>query len=114
MWLGRADPVETVAELSVADPVKNVRAEVFGAIAATMPKNATGYLVAEIIRTANNEPALGDALQLVATDDDGRISPKRLGKWLSGSENKIAGGHKLLRNDADKSRLRWQLAAVEG
>jgi putative DNA primase/helicase len=113
LWLGRADPVETVAELSVADPVRQVRAEVFCAVATAMPKQAAGHLVAEIIHTANDKPALGAALRLVAEDDDGRISPKRLGKWLAASENKIAGGYKLRRNDADKSRVRWQLAQVE-
>jgi len=50
---------------------------------------------------------------LVADDGAGKLNAKKLGKWLATSANKIAGGHKLLRNAADKSRIRWQLSECQ-
>jgi putative DNA primase/helicase len=112
MWLGCADPVDTVTELSVADPIKNERAEIFYAIAATMPERAAGHTVTELIGVAVRNPVLADALKMVSSAD-GQISAKRLGKWLASSEKTIAGGFKLLRNAADPRRLRWQLVATK-
>jgi putative DNA primase/helicase len=114
VWLGRADPVETVAELSIADPVREMRSEVFQAIVEAMPKgDVRGHLVGDIVRMAAENTTLEGAIRLVA-EDGGKISPSRLGKWLAASENQIAGGYKLLRNAADKSRVRWQFARLEG
>jgi putative DNA primase/helicase len=116
IWLGCADPVETVAELSASDPVRDQRAEVFRAIAATMPEEARGHRVTEILKAANERAALHDTLMLVAKGDggdNGGVDGKRLGKWLAASENVIAGGLKLVRNAGDRSRIRWQLHRVE-
>jgi hypothetical protein len=109
MWLGCADPCETVAELSIADPVKNERAEVFRTIAKAIVD--PDYTVAEIVDTARKDAALESALRMIASAA-GEISPKRLGKWLAASQNTIAGGYKLLRKGTVSDRVRWQLSRI--
>jgi len=119
LWLGCADPCETIEDLAVADPVKNERAEVFQTLAPVLGDRAAGHTVSEIIASAKEAIGVGndgamDVLMTIAEDrDSGKISPKRLGKWLSASQNAIAGGYKLQRNDTDKSRTRWRFAPVE-
>jgi hypothetical protein len=110
MWLGHADPCDTVADLAVADPVKSERAEVFRAIAAAMVD--PNYTVAEIIAAARTSIEAGNALRMVATGRDGEINPRRLGKWLAASQNTIAGGHKLMSAGSVQNRVRWRLAPV--
>jgi hypothetical protein len=109
MWLGCADPCDTVAELSVADPVKNERAEVFQAIAKAMVD--PDYTVNEIISAARKDTTLESALRMIASAD-GEISPRRLGKWLAASLNTIAGNFKLLRSGSVQNRVRWRLERV--
>src|SRR5262249_34813719 len=48
MWLGRADPVKTVADLGQADPVRESRAAVFTALASYLPVGQD-YTTADII-----------------------------------------------------------------
>jgi len=109
IWIGYADPCKTVAELSVADPVKNERAEVFQAIAKAMVD--PDYTVAEIIAAARGSTETENALRMIASAD-GEISPKRLGKWLAASQNTIAGGYKLMRKGTVSDRVRWRLERV--
>jgi hypothetical protein len=109
IWVGCADPCKTVAELSVADPVKNERAEVFQAIAKAMAD--PDFTVAEIIAAARKDTALESAVRMIASAD-GEISAKRLGKWLAASQNTIAGGFKLMRKGTVRDRVRWRLERV--
>jgi hypothetical protein len=72
--------------------------------------------VAEIIAAAkaavgNGSDDLMAALIAVA-EDDGTVSPRRLGGWLASAQNAIAGGLKLLKNSRDTSRIRWQVVPV--
>jgi hypothetical protein len=108
IWLGCADPVDTVATLSVADPVREDRVAVYRAIAA-LPGAHTGLKTSELIGAAAERPELREVLAAVAGEDRDGINSRRLGRWLRRSTNVAAGGYKLFRNDVDPSRPRWSV-----
>jgi Primase C terminal 2 (PriCT-2) len=115
MWLGQADPVATVAELAIVDPVRERRGEVFAAIAAAFPNLANGFSVKDLVEAASGDAALSAALEGVAKggkDDSALISNRSLGWWLRRNANRISGGYKLERDDLGREG-RWLLKPVE-
>jgi putative DNA primase/helicase len=118
LWLGRADPVDTVATARLDDPQLQERAAVFAAWASELTQSV-GYLTSELIEAAldNNfsgapsRPQLREALIAVAQGRGAEqaISPKRLGKWLSRNKNVIALGYKLGVDNRNAARPRWHL-----
>jgi putative DNA primase/helicase len=97
IWLGRADPVASMAALRQTDPERQARAAVFKAWADELGAGGA-HQTADLIKRANDEgadgafvhPALRDALLDVARDPRGNLDPKRLGRWLAKAENNIA------------------------
>jgi putative DNA primase/helicase len=116
MWLGREDPVDTIATSRLDDPELQERAAVFAAWASELV-HGTGYLTSELIEAALANfngawvrPQLRDALIAVAQGRGGEpISSKRLGKWLSRTKNVIALGYKLVVDARNAARPRWHL-----
>jgi hypothetical protein len=120
VWLGRSDPAETIATARGDDPARLARAEVFSTWAAELGINESGYLSVELADLAEERhehsgtwlrPALRNALLSVARYHNGesRIDARRLGIWLRRASNNIAGGYKLIVNQADAARPRWIL-----
>jgi putative DNA primase/helicase len=119
VWLGMADPVETMMRLHDADPVRQTRAEVFEAAA---PEMQTEHTVGELVTRAEECDTNGNRLRaklyaaLLAVAQKrgrpGQINNERLGRWLHNNENTIAAGHKLVLDRSDKSRKRWRLSPV--
>jgi putative DNA primase/helicase len=98
MWLGCADPVATGAGLGRADPGREEREEVFHALHGVMRERA--MTTAQLIEAAKDDAPLRGALLIVARDDkSGEINPRRLGRWLLRTVDKIADGLKLGRRD---------------
>lgn len=113
IWLGCDDPLLTMDKLSLADPVRQVRAKVYSVLAA-MPRNARGYTTAEIIQSAQGNPDFIETLVEVAgRDDTGAINSKSLGRWLRRSKDQICEDMKLVLNDEEPKRLRWVLVREE-
>lgn len=118
VWLNWPDPVDSLAGVQAADPIRQQRAAVFAAwIEELMPN--VGYRTSELIRQAEEynlseraRPALFEALFAVAAPATGhqQIDPKRLGQWLLGNAGTIARGHKLVVDRSDAARPRWKLA----
>jgi putative DNA primase/helicase len=117
VWLGWPDPVDTVANVRVQDPIRQARAAVFSAWAAEL-QLGIGYQTGELIRlveqysgTVRAHPALWDALFAVAASRSGHqmIDPRLLGLWLRDNLDTIAAGHKLTADRSDTSRPRWKL-----
>src|SRR5262249_43250431 len=107
IWLGCADPCATVADLAAADPARDLRADVFRIMARELPQMAeAGMFVRTILRDAEANQTLRDALIRVASDKDRHLDAEKFGKWLRASANKIAGGYKLTA-DRSKQRNRW-------
>ncbi|MGH9436802.1 MAG: PriCT-2 domain-containing protein [Terriglobia bacterium] len=114
MWLGCADPYETVADLSVADPIRQLRAEIFFALACSTEMLGREERVADIIKRAGENEELRNTLLLVAPGTEGKnISAEKLGRWLKNAEDRIGGGYKLLSDRSDKKRPKWRLAALK-
>jgi len=116
MWLGQADPVATVAELAIVDPVCERRDEVFAAIAAAFPDLASGFSVKDLVAAAGRDAVLSAALESVAKggkDDVAAISNKSLGWWLRRNANRISGGYKLERDGGREGHVRWLLKPVD-
>ncbi len=120
MWLGLADPVETMGAIRDADPVQQERSTVFATWLAELGADAA-YTAPEIIEMAEAQlydgslvrPSLNAVLREIAQARTGpaRIEPKRLGKWLGRQENCIAVGLKLRMDRADQRRIRYSLTA---
>lgn len=116
VWLGRADPVASMASLRSHDPERQKRIAVFKAWVEELGKGGS-YLTADLIARATDQsigifqrPNLRAALMEVARDRSGKeIDPLRLGKWLGKAENNIAAGLKLTSDRGDAARPRWVL-----
>jgi putative DNA primase/helicase len=114
IWLGRADPLDTVFDLANADPVRENRLAVFSALRHYMLKNKypSGYTTAEIINEARQDPKLQLPLLKIASDDGERLNPSKLGRWLTRSENQLANDLKLTR-DTSFSSPRYRVVSVK-
>jgi putative DNA primase/helicase len=119
VWLGMADPVDTMAELAAGDPVREARTMVFAAWAGalTLDFGDGGLKVPELVTLAENTPDLQEALLNVAAErgkgaNTAKIDRKLLGNWLKRQENTIAEGCKLTVDRSDKKRPRWRLVRV--
>jgi putative DNA primase/helicase len=118
VWLGRADPVSTMAAERSRDPVRQTRAAVFDAWVREL---GTGrYLTSELIQKAEEwnphtnaprRPALRAALLEIAANNFAAptIDARRLGHWLSAAENTVAVGSKLTVDRGDKQRPRYAM-----
>jgi hypothetical protein len=117
VWLNWPDPVDTVANIRVEDPVRQARAAVFSAWAKELHLGI-GYHTAELIKLSDEyawgqrtRPALWDALFAIAAPRSGHqtIDARLLGLWLRDNQGTIANGHKLTVDRSDASRPRWKL-----
>ena len=119
VWLGRPDPVETLATARLTDPVRQARAVLFTAWAAELGIGGS-YFTAELLDQANEpapnggwkRPQLHSAMLDVSRNPRGEIDPVRLGKWLGATENNIAAGMKLISDRRNAARPRWTLTTA--
>jgi hypothetical protein len=117
VWLNWPDPVESLAAIQAADPIRQQRAAVFTAwVSELIP--SVGYQTGELVKHAElyngldrAKPALFEALFAVAAPRTGhpQIDPVRLGQWLNRNLGTITGGHKLAVDRGDLARPRWKL-----
>ncbi len=126
IWLGEADPIDTMGTARDDDPVRAERIRVFAAWAAALGcTNPHGWRTAELIHEASRtdgggfwlNEAFRDALLEIAPAKrlgETPIDADRLGYWLRGAKGAIAGGYKLTSNTADRSRPRWVLTRRTG
>lgn len=120
IWLGFADPVDTMAAARGADPVRQDRARAFDAWHNDLGTTA-GYTVSEIVDLAEERRSYDGSLlrpniNAVLVENAqkrngpaGKIEPRRLGKWLTKHENTIAAGFKLTIDRSDFQRPRYAL-----
>jgi putative DNA primase/helicase len=120
VWLGEADPADTMATIRETDPMRAQRARVFtewkealGARNAKSPSlPADGYQVKELLEKSNQVPALREVFLEIAAgrQTPPEIDPRYLGNWLRKAKDIRFGGLKLVCNkSADPYRPRWFL-----
>jgi putative DNA primase/helicase len=112
VWLGRADPCETVAKVREDDPKRAALLAVLiqwrEAIGVNMVRT-----VGEIINVAITYPEFLAALLTVASNRSATVvSNDRLGRWLKQNEGKIAAGLSLVRAGNTHGYPLWQLIEI--
>lgn len=122
IWLGEADPCETMDGMRSADPK-------LGALTTVMEQwheviGGDRVTVRQIIERAIDlrppmhgrpeflHPEFREALLAIA-GEGGAISGGRLGKWIGANQNRIAAGLKLVSAGLSAGRARWQLVAAD-
>ena len=118
VWLGRADPCDTMASARRADPVTSQLLNVITAWRGSVGLNK-GVPAQALVEMANRvDPSGGhvhsdfrEALLSVAIER-GQIDVRKLGKWLSKNENRVIHRCKITRAVAQTSVVRWLVAEV--
>jgi putative DNA primase/helicase len=117
VWLGCADPIETMEQLRIEDPIGAERQAVFTAwkreIGVEHGDDRRRARTKEIVEKAAESIELRAALVGVAAPRFGSdIDRTKLGKWLSREEKSIAAGCKLMADRSDAARPKWYLEFV--
>lgn len=121
IWLGKADPVESVEEVRSLDPA---RSALLAVVAQWQVVVGTGSVtVGDLIDLAcSRKPALGggahhyefihselrEALLEVA-GSKGNINNVRLGKWLAGNKDRLVEGCRIVCDGVSRGLTRWRL-----
>jgi hypothetical protein len=113
IWLGRADPCDTVAEMREDDPKRAALLTIVLQWKEALG-NASSYTMREIINVAVNRPDFYNALVTVAAAGraSNLLSNERLGRWLKANEKKVAGGFSIVRTGAKDGYPLWRLGSA--
>jgi putative DNA primase/helicase len=120
VWLGRADPVDTMDRARADDPVISSLTAVLTTWHDTMGSTArtTGAVKEQAeLRNPLGNPANGElyqALADVADDKRNGIDAKRLGHFLGRHQGRIVEGYKIVASDGDShaKQRRWKVVRV--
>jgi hypothetical protein len=107
IWLGRADPVETMEHTRATDNKLDDLASVL-----TLWRAEIGPMVRvtcrQLVGKAEYKGELKDALMAIAGQGT-TISTKRLGKWLGQNANRICNGMRVEMDGYDNGVMTWRL-----
>ncbi|KPQ04299.1 MAG: putative DNA primase/helicase [Rhodobacteraceae bacterium HLUCCA12] len=118
IWLGQADPCDTMEGMRGADPKLEALTAVLEGwreVIGLQPAN-----VRDVIERATEQrpqlygraefvhPEFREALLRVA-GEGGAINGRRLGKWIGSHQNRIVGGLRLINAGVSAGHTRWQL-----
>jgi hypothetical protein len=124
VWLGRADPVDTMEAARAEDPELDTMRRIFTtwreAIGTDRPQTTgelkkfaeakTGSGDYHDYHAAPAHPELLEALLAVAYGKGGEINSKALGRWLGQKKGRIVDGCKLVaREDGHGKQVKWVL-----
>ena len=100
VWLGRDNPMNTMAATRADDP----ELQDFAAVLEAWPTELTAYSAAELIAAAQEcnstdprRPKWLEALKPIARNRRGEMDPVTLGNWLRNHRDKMHGRQKLVR-----------------
>jgi hypothetical protein len=113
VWLGCADPCETVPLVRDNDPAR----EALVAVVMQWEKNlglGQPYTVQQIIGLAINSADFHAALSVVAAYRGGMLSNRNLGLWLNQVKGKIVNGLKLVQHGSLHGYPLWKLIKQAG
>ena len=117
VWLGRADPVETMNKANAEDPGRVALSALlsawYDAAQSAIHTTATIKAVSDAIDATGDRihSALADALQDVGSDDrNSMFSTKRLGRYLGRNHGRIVDGLKLVAGeDTHVKQKTWKV-----
>jgi hypothetical protein len=108
IWLGEADPCDTVTKVRENDPHRDL----LYLVVMQWSKHlvlTNRYTVQEVIDRAINIPSFQSALLGVAEGRAGMVSNRRLGRWLKHVEGKIVSGFRLVQDGIVHGYPKWKL-----
>jgi putative DNA primase/helicase len=108
IWLGRADPCDTIVRVRDNDPARERLRAVLTQWADVLGVGER-YGVQHVIDRALNDSDFQAALVTVAQSRGGIISNDRLGRWLSKIEGKIVNGFSFSKDGIKSGRQMWKL-----
>ena len=113
LWLGFADPTESVFEAMAEDPDRETLARLLTAWQSAFGKTAA--MVRDAMRqasTSGDEHAeLREVLHDIA-DERGEINRRRLGWWIRRHAGRIVDGRRFVRASGNRSAEAWQVESV--
>jgi putative DNA primase/helicase len=129
IWLGEADPVDTMEQVRAEDPVleelqgvmnewqgtigAGVRVRVHDVVSTAQERFDYREAFGERQEGAFKNPGLRDVLLAVASSRDGTaINTKRLGQWLKRHIGRIVGGLKFVEAGVSDGYKLWSLQEV--
>lgn len=114
LWLGEADPVETIERSREEDPVLGDLREMIDAMAGAMEADSE-YEAAGVIALAQ-EPRHGvlraTLLRVAAVGTE--VSPKRLGNWLMTHKGRIVDGRRIVARPRSKRATVYRVEKMTG
>jgi hypothetical protein len=109
IWLGEADPCDTVAKVRTNDPTRDELATVLLQWKEHLGVNSA-YSVQQLVGRAVNTPSFYTALLNVAANKTGgTVSNERLGRWLKRVQDKIVSGLRLVQEGIAHGYPLWSL-----
>ena len=122
VWLGEADPVETIEEARKGDPDRHRLEAVVthwsgvlgnrSVTTRTVIEEACGFTLDPTPSNPNHiaylHPEFRNALLDVA-NERGRVSAARLGKWIGANKLKVVGNYRLAAATMSAGNARWRL-----
>ena len=112
LWLGLADPTESVFEAMAEDPDRETLARILGAWQSVFGK--TPAMVRDAVKQASmfhdQHAELREVLHDIA-DERGEINRRKLGWWIRRHAGRIVDGLRFVRASGNRSAEAWQ---VEG
>jgi hypothetical protein len=109
LWLGEADPCDTVAKVRENDPSRDGLWTVLLQWKAHLGIGSA-YTVQQVIERAVNVPTFYTALLNVAASKTGStVSNERLGRWLKRVQGKIVSGLRLIQDGSMHGYPLWEL-----
>ena len=110
IWLGRADPVDSLTTVAAEDPMRAQRVAIFQAVANVFGDRE--FTAKDAVDSG--DAALLSAIEGVARGKDGVVDRNRFGQWLRKNKNRIVGPLKLvLGNEVIAGRKQWRVVVVE-
>jgi putative DNA primase/helicase len=126
IWLGCADPVQSVAASEDADPDRGAIAEVLASWHNSIgDESCTLKTIAAKAQARDRDdysgggftnPDLREALMNIAPNRDGSLDTKKLAGWLRKNAGKIVGGMKVIQagRDDHSQKVMWKVIKAKG
>lgn len=122
-WLGQCDPAKTMEQARALDPRLEALTAVLTQWSSVIGRKrvSCGNIIERATRTQTGtssytkpefcHPAFREALLTVA-GDAGAVNSRRLGRWISASEQRIVDGIRIVRKGVLGGSMTWQLEQV--
>jgi hypothetical protein len=113
LWLGLADPTESVFQAMADDPDRETLCRLLTAWQSVFGRTPT--MVRDAVKQASSfhedQAELREVLHDIA-DERGEINRRRLGRWIRRHAGRIVDGRRFARASGNRSAEAWQVESV--